>query len=456
MKKIVLSLIQPLKRNILLLIISLLANNLYAVDIFVNPNILPGAVPNTYTTLVAALNASNNGDRVFIKSGSYTTQAITLTKSLIISPDTSGGSVTMSDGFYVEGFAGMKLQILGITAPYLTANPGSPTSADRAKIYVIDCHFSDLSIDQNNYDVSCARTWVDNNTTFRKGNFVVSKTNNLYINAEPGGGNVADTINKIMIVADTIAGALQYNGDNFKMLIANNLLNHLWITKWNWYTGNTNYIINNEFVNGNTLHFPTTNVPYYNFDVSNNMFNSFAFYTQNVNLGMPPYSPCNSCTPPPPNYRIYANNMGVPSNYSFSCFYNPPPVWYTFNCNYSFGGNSNANSCPFPNIDVPGIFRWSYNGFTLSGSGTAGNLAFVNIPGSTNIINSGNPESQFYDIDLTLNDRGREGGPYSILNYLPSANPSNSKAFIFDLEIPTTLQPSTQSIKVRAQGYHRN
>jgi hypothetical protein len=455
MKKIVLSLIQPLKRNILLLIISLLANNLYAVDIFVNPNILPGAVPNTYTTLVAALNASNNGDRVFIKSGSYTTQAITLTKSLIISPDTSGGSVTMSDGFYVEGFAGMKLQILGITAPYLTANPGSPTSADRAKIYVIDCHFGNLSIDQDNYDLSCARTWVDNNTTFRKGSFVISKTNNLYVNAEPGGGNVADTINKIMIVADTIAGALQYNGDNFKMLIANNLLNHLWITKWNWYTGNTNYIINNEFVSGNTLHFPTTNVPYYNFDVSNNMFNSFSFYTQNVSVSGP-YTSCGSCTPPSLNFRVY-DNFFIPSNYSYQCLSGAPYYsWFNANCTYSFGGNPNANSCPFPNIDVPGIFRWSYNGFTLSGSGTAGNLAFVNIPGSTNIINSGNPESQFYDIDLTLNDRGREGGPYSILNYLPSANPSNSKAFIFDLEIPTTLQPSTQSIKVRAQGYHRN
>ena len=435
-----------MKRNILLLIISLLANNLYAVDIFVNPNILPGTVPNTYTTLVAGLNASNNGDRVFIKSGSYTTQAITLTKSLIISPDTSGGSVTMSDGFYVEGFAGMKLQILGITAPYLTANPGSPTSADRAKIYVIDCHFGNLSIDQDNYDLSCARTWVDNNTTFRKGSFVISKTNNLYVNAEPGGGNVADTINKIMIVADTIAGALRYNGDNFKMLIANNLLNQLFITKWNWYAGNMNYILNNEFVSGAMLHFPTSNVPYYNFDISNNMFNSFSYYTQNVSNG-----PCSGCDPPSLNYRNYGSNMNLPSNYGSGCW---PNINYT--CYYSSGGNPNANSCPFPNIDVPGIFRWSYNGFTLSGSGTAGNLAFVNIPGSTNIINSGNPESQFYDIDLTLNDRGREGGPYSILNYLPSANPSNSKAFIFDLEIPTTLQPSTQSIKVRAQGYHRN
>jgi hypothetical protein len=437
MKKIVLSLIQPLKRNILLLIISLLANNLYAVDIFVNPNILPGAVPNTYTTLVAALNASNNGDRVFIKSGSYTTQAITLTKSLIISPDTSGGSVTMSDGFYVEGFAGMKLQILGITAPYLTANPGSPTSADRAKIYVIDCHFGNLSIDQNNYDLSCARTWVDNYTTFRKGSFVISKTNYLYINAEPGGGNVADTINKIMIVADTISGALVYNCDNFKMLIANNLLKYLLVTKWNWYTGNTNYIINNEFVNGNTLHFPIQNVPYYNFDVSNNIFNSFSFLGQYAIAG---------CSCPGRLYHwVYGNT-------TFQVEYSPGGACGN-NCNYTI---QNANSCPFPNIDVSGVFRWSYNGFTLSGSGTAGNLGFVNIPGSTNIINSGNPESQFYDIDLTLNDRGREGGPYSILNYLPTANPTNSKAFIFDLEIPTTLQPSTQSIKVRAQGYHRN
>jgi hypothetical protein len=441
-----------MKKNFLFAFVLLLANNLYAVDIFVNPNVMPGAVPNTYTTLVAAFNASNNGDRVFIKSGSYTTQAITLTKSLIISPDTSGGNVTMSDGFYVTGFAGMKLQILGITAPYLTANPGSATSVDRAKIYVIDCHFGNLSIDQNNYDVSCARTWVDNNTTFRKGSFVVSKTNNLYVNAEPGGGNVADSINKIMIVADTIEGVLKYSGDNFKMLITNNLLNHLWITQWNWYTGNTNYIINNEFVSGSTIHFPSAGVPYYNFDISNNIFNSFTFYIQTVGGG----NPCYACAPPSSSYRDYGSNLSTTTNYSGSCYLPWPPYWNSYSCIYSFSGNPNANSCPFPNIDVPGVFRWSYNGFTLSGSGTAGNLGFVNIPGSTNIINSGNPESQFYDIDLTLNDRGREGGPYSILNYLPTANPTNSKAFIFDLEIPTILQPSTQSIKVRAQGYHRN
>ena len=70
-------------------------------------------------------------------------------------------------------------------------------------------------------------------------------------------------------------------------------------------------------------------------------------------------------------------------------------------------------------------------------------------------IDAGNPNHDYYDIDLTINDRGRTGGPYSILNYSPSINPSNGKAFIFDLEMPTDLFPG-QQVDINAKGYHKN
>ena len=54
-----------------------------------------------------------------------------------------------------------------------------------------------------------------------------------------------------------------------------------------------------------------------------------------------------------------------------------------------------------------------------------------------------------------INDRGINGGPYSNFNYNPTLNPNNSKAFIFDLDMPTDLFPA-QSIDIKAKGYHKN
>ena len=60
------------------------------------------------------------------------------------------------------------------------------------------------------------------------------------------------------------------------------------------------------------------------------------------------------------------------------------------------------------------------------------------------------------DIDMTVNDRGRLGGPYSILNYEPALNPSNGKAYIYDIELPDVINSPTQPIQIKSKGYHRN
>jgi hypothetical protein len=56
---------------------------------------------------------------------------------------------------------------------------------------------------------------------------------------------------------------------------------------------------------------------------------------------------------------------------------------------------------------------------------------------------------------LSINDRGINGGPFSTFNYNPGSNTNNSKAFIFDLDMPTDLFPS-QSVNIKAKGYHKN
>jgi hypothetical protein len=72
-----------------------------------------------------------------------------------------------------------------------------------------------------------------------------------------------------------------------------------------------------------------------------------------------------------------------------------------------------------------------------------------------NTVNTGNPNHEFYDIDLTLGDRGRFGGPNSWNNFFPVSNPNNSKAFIYNLNIPADLFPG-QNVDIKAKAYHRN
>jgi hypothetical protein len=53
--------------------------------------------------------------------------------------------------------------------------------------------------------------------------------------------------------------------------------------------------------------------------------------------------------------------------------------------------------------------------------------------GNANLINRGNYLGQYYDIDLTRNDIGTYGGPYSIDNYL-AGGVSKGKVLFIDIQ----------------------
>jgi len=504
----------------------LLCINVFANTIFVDPSVTAGSVANTYPSLTSAIAASSNGDTIFIAAGSYaSTSPIIIDKSLTIAPQDSNeiidfygsggannidmnvnGSAGMNVRLFnlkfntlnlsainqaniilnnlsissmnINGAADMKVQMNNVNcANSIIANASTASVSSRTKVYLIDCNINtDLSIDQDYYELICARCTIGVNTTFRYGSFVVSKTNNLTVNSEPGGGNNADTLNKILIVADTISNFFNYQNDNYKFIIANNLLKHLYINKWNYYQNNINRILNNEFVNWYSLYHPSISlprdiVPYYNLDISNNLFTSPQFIYQINNpyyiyiWGWENYSTtdpfsANGCGSN--SFGSCGLNQGGPLTYgaggisscsSYSCW---GPHTYIYSYGYS-NSTTNILQAQFPNRDAPGTFKWTYNGFSIPGVGSIpGNLTFVNVAGSQNTVNAGNPGAEYTDIDLTRNDRGRLGGPYSILNYNPTTNPSNGKAFIFDLDIPTSLQATSQPVNIRAKGYHRN
>jgi hypothetical protein len=498
----------PLVATLLLSFLSLTA---LATDRYVDPSIWPATLPNYYMTVTQALNAAQSGDRIFIAPGAYATPAITLSQNIeIYSMDTtdvvqlyngnlsSGTPITMNgtanmqvkmSGFScgditingatnfilnatkvnfgamnVSGALGSRYTLANCTAANLSSTSCSATANSRAKINLIDCAFSsNLNIDHDNFLFNCIQTRIAGNTNFRYGNFITSRTANLTVANENG---MADTIGKILIAADTIDILFNYSNDKTRFVIANNLLNKLHLAKWFGISTITNKIINNEFTGySQWLNVPSFGVPYYNFDISNNILPSneyinsanicFIWGTPNVSL----YN-SNNCTPSPssggPDMRYYSI-LGTVQSPTYSCYFQTYN-WGWQNYQYYFAPipSTSVNSCAFPNRDVPGFFKWTYNGFALPGTGSLpGNLTFINTPGTSNTVNAGNPAAEYTDIDLTRNDRGRLGGPYSILNYNP-ANPNNSKAFIFDLDIPTQFSPASPSINIQAKGYHRN
>jgi hypothetical protein len=381
--------------------------------------------------------------------------------------------LNVTSNINVSGALGSRFTFANCTATNLSSTSCNATANSRAKINLIDCVFSsNLNIDHDNFLLNCIQTRIIGNTLFRYGNFITSRTNNLTVANENG---LVDTVNKILVAADTVDAIFNYSNDKTRFVIANNLLNKLQIAKWLGNNTITNKIINNEFTGSSQLlNIPGYNVPYYNIDVSNNILPSNVYISGGRTCyiwgssGCPAYN-ASGCNPYPPfsggtglssgDIRSYSSIFDEAQSQNYYCYFYTN-CWGWNNYWYYFAGpqltSSSVNDCAFPNRDVPGFFKWTYNGFSIPGTGSLpGNLTFINTPGTSNTVNAGNPAAEYTDIDLSRNDRGRLGGPYSILNYNP-ANPNNSKAFIFDLDIPTQFNPTSPSVNIQAKGYHRN
>ncbi len=420
-------------KKIFFIFFLLYAANLFAIDRYVNPNLSSGNGTTLFTTITSAVNASVNGDRILVVAGTYNEPTLVLDKSLKLIPQTAGANINFGGNISIAGFPGMKLEVLGfdlgiysVSSSVIIAGVGN----NRAKVSFIGCKMNNLSVDQDYYELNCLKSTMSGTTTFRFGNFVVSKTVNLTITDEPNSNILTD---RIFIVADTVINILHFSNDDYKFVISNCLLKNIEILKWNTLTSISNKIFNNEFVT-DTRFLVARNPPNYNLIVSSNLFSgTYAFYAYN-------WAP-NSC------HEGSAGNWG-----QGLCWGNGGCC-----CADCIRGYSSVNSV-FPTPSSSGFFEWTYNGVDLPCAIPSGNqpLALLKIIGTTgSILNSGNPNHDYYDIDLSVNDRGRTGGPYSILNYNPSVNPSNGKAYIFDLEMPADLFPGVQ-VDVKAKGYHNN
>ena len=418
-------------KNYILFLAFLISGRLFAIDRFVDPALSNGNGTTLFTTITSAVSAAVNGDRILIVPGTYNEPALTLGKSLTLLSQTAGTTINFNGNITIAGFAGMKLEILGFNLGIYSISSSAisgGSAANRAKISIIDSKMIDLKLDNSYYDLICARCLINNAVYFTYGSFIVSKTQNLYISDEAG-SNFTDS--KILIAADTITSTLSVLSDNYPLVIANCLLNNLYFWLWNNNANNTNYIRNNLF-NADAQLLLTENPPAYNFEFSSNEFIGTTLFS---------FPPTNICFP---------TGVGYYGQYVGQLCPNGP-------CCVGFGSSTFTNPT-FPNPNISGFFRWTYNGIDLPCRIPVAPqplvlTKIVGVAGTT--IDAGNPNHDYYDIDLTINDRGRSGGPYSILNYYPTINPSNGKAFIFDLEMPTDIYTG-QQVDIKAKGYHKN
>jgi hypothetical protein len=421
-------------KKIFFILLLLYAGNLFAIDRYVNPNLSSGNGTTIFITITSAVNASVNGDRILIVAGTYNEPTLVLNKSLTLIPQTAGSYINFGSNISVAGFPGMKLEVLGfdlgiysVSSSVITGGVGN----NRAKVSFIGCKMNNLSVDADYYELNCLKSTMSGTTTFRFGHFVVSKTVNLTITDEPNSNILTG---RIFIVADTVTNTLQFSNDDYKFIISNCLLKNIQILQWNTLTSISNKISNNEFITG-TRFLVAKNPPNYNLIVSSNLFSgTYEFYASNN-----PSNPC--CEGAAGNW-----GQGVCWGLIVNC------------CAASCISGYSSSGSIFPTPSSSGFFEWTYNGVDLPCAVPSGTqpLALLRVIGTTGTtLNTGNPNHDYYDIDLSVNDRGRTGGPYSILNYNPSVNPSNGKAYIFDLEIPADLFPGIQ-VDVKAKGYHNN
>ena len=441
-----------MKKTITLLAI-LFAVNVFATDRFVDSNLSQGNGTTLFTTITSAVAAADNGDRIIIVSSTYNEAELTIDKSIQLIPQTAGTTINFNANIIVSGFAGMNLQIIGFNLGNYTITSNNNSSINnRAQIKIIDSNARRISLNHDGYKLNLINCTISEDITFRFGSVVKCSTNNLFLNDEIGSTLENDYT---LIAANVVSSETQLLTDNTIYKVVNNNLKHLRVQKWSFDVSKRNEISNNNFANQCEINFAILDestggissgdysgtgdsifsykrISNYNFSFNNNLFLGTVYYStfaQNASLNFL-------------NFNGRMNSLFYGENY-----------YTTLNNGSENFSYSTSESC-WPNTYSDGFFEFEYNGFlnpTLTNSQL---LNYSNTSGGTNQIDGGSPNHRYYDIDLTVNDRGVNGGPYSQLNYNAS-NPNNSRAFIFDLDMPADLFPG-QDVEIKAKGYHSN
>ena len=394
---------------------------LSAADIYVNQS---GQV-GTYLTISDAVAAASDGDNIYISPIAEYIEDVTIDKSLTFASAETNNDYFVEGSMTVVGAPGRDVRFIQGEFETLLYTPGTATFTDKAKITLR------TTIVTNNIVLGAYPSLELNvlycnmpskTLTFQFGKVIGSEF--ISINTQNSGipaSHIPD--DTTFIIGNTInqtskldnAGHYLFIAGNYFYKTVNSSLKILVVLKEILGGTGGNYICNNEFYQESTS--SSSHVSAYG------LFLGF-LYDGNFS-----------------NFRVY-NNKFYKSYGSSSSTYRS--VMGSVNTN----GTSMTNSLSaYPDIkyNLSYNYYWPTTMYSLF-------YGYSNHPSNQtatqNYTNNGAPTIDFYDINMTRNDIGRNGGPYTWSNYNSGTGPR-----IYHLEMPFQLLPG-ETPNVKAEAAH--
>lgn len=386
-------------------------------------------VNNTYSTIQAAINASVNNDTILVydkPSGQLWVENITIDKDLWIANPIDTVRFKLQGNVTIVPKAGMQLFLVGYNlvgggSINYTNTGATATANNRATILISDAIVTggiDLQTDWLN--VRLLYSTITGQLSFRHG-IVAGNTlsSGIHVTQESavGGGNDLDSLiiigNKGTWCFISTRGGLLLTNNYFQADIAS---------------------LNNSSPSGNVLNISNTS--------SSNNVKTVISNNSIINVGA---STGNASAARIALFLKYFPNTSVVNNIisaSGQC------------CNSNYGILDLGGSSGIPFISHNSINAGQPNNINLNNELNYINLGYGAIDafgrasaGNTLCINKGIYLGQYYDIDLTRNDLGTYGGPFSIDNYITT---STSKGRVFWVDVPHQLSNINQLINISA------
>ena len=399
-------------KNLFTFFFILISVNILAAIRFVDPNLSSGNGTTHFNTVASAVAASQDGDEIVLTAGSYNENTLAISTSIKLYAQNVGDAVTFNFDINITGKAGLNIEIFDINFGSMYSQNTGSWSSNRPKVYITESSASTIDLNDIYWDLYLFQSSATD-VYFKSGAIVKSSITNLY-NYDDDGTQSGRT----KIIANTVSSKTVITNDSRYVLLANNSLKHLYFKGWKQTNSdqldNSNLIINNNFSSNSYICFATYTVSNYNIIFSNNTNSGTIYYLNNYVHGS-------------------TNNA------------------YRFGSeSYSTHGSDYSTAQLILN-STDGFFQWSYNTFTpvFNNGGGAELTRISGVTGS----DTGHPSHFFYDIDMSRNDVGTGGGPYSTTNYPTSSG--SAKAYIYYLDMPTDLFPN-DNIQINAEGYHKN
>lgn len=389
-------------------------------------------VNNTYSSISAAITAAANNDTIVVydkPSGQAWIENLNIDKNLWFISPIQGTRFKATGEVTIVPKAGMDLYILGwdmngksITT---TATGSTATSTNRAKITVADCI--------NAININLGVDWIDSriyyntltgNINFRHGLAIanVSSAGGVIVDQE----STADAQNDSILIIGNKA-KFGYLDTKEAGVIANNYFALSSSSSAYYNAGQSPLIIRNHNQASTAV-----------LNISNNTITNIGAIAGITRCGLVFYNSGN------------VSNVKITNN-----------IIYSFETSGSDIALKQLNSSglPFISHNYLGARTGQYSDFGLNNElnyQSAATNGFGTIDtwgraasGNTTCINKGNYLGEFYDIDLTRNDLGTYGGPYSIDNYLTTGT---GKGKVLYINIKHQLANINQVLDVKSSS----